>query len=100
MIKLSPSILAADFTILGEQVAALDALGDAAPYLHIDVMDGIFVPSISFGMPVISSIRKATDKIFDVHLMIMDPERYIAEFRESGPTSSPFTSRPATRPAP
>ncbi|MDR2547414.1 MAG: ribulose-phosphate 3-epimerase [Lachnospiraceae bacterium] len=82
MIKLSPSILAADFTILGEQLAELEKT--AVSYLHIDVMDGIFVPSISFGMPLIKSIRKATDKVFDVHLMIMDPERYIDEFKECG----------------
>jgi ribulose-phosphate 3-epimerase len=84
MIKLSPSILAADFTILGQQIDELNELGEAAPYLHIDVMDGIFVPSISFGMPVIESLRKATEKVFDVHLMIMDPERYIEEFRACG----------------
>ena len=84
MIKLSPSILAADFSILGEQIKELDAMGDDVPYIHIDVMDGIFVPSISFGMPVIESIRRKTEKIFDVHLMIMDPGRYISEFRKSG----------------
>lgn len=84
MIKLSPSILAADFTILGRQLNDLDTIENTAPYIHIDVMDGIFVPSISFGMPVIESIRKASDKIFDVHLMIMDPERYISEFKDCG----------------
>ena len=84
MIKLSPSILAADFKILGQQLKLLDQMENAPPYFHIDVMDGIFVPSISFGMPVIQSIRSATNKIFDVHLMIMDPGRYIKEFRESG----------------
>ena len=84
MIKLSPSILAADFSILGDQIKQLDIMGHEAPYIHIDVMDGIFVPSISFGMPVIESIRKITDKIFDVHLMIMDPGRYISAFRNSG----------------
>ena len=84
MIKLSPSILAADFSILGQQIKTLDVMGNAVPYLHIDVMDGIFVPSISFGMPVIESIRKITDKIFDVHLMIMDPGRYVPAFRNSG----------------
>ena len=79
---LSPSILAADYGKLAEEIQIIDEAG--AQYIHIDVMDGAFVPSISIGMPVLKSIRQYTDKIMDVHLMIEDPDRYIADFAEAG----------------
>ena len=82
MARLAPSILSADFANLGEDIKAVDLAG--ADIIHVDVMDGLFVPSISFGMPVIKSIRKVTEKPFDVHLMINEPIRYIDDFIEAG----------------
>lgn len=79
---LAPSILAADFTKLGEKMKETEREG--AQYIHFDVMDGKFVPSISFGMPVLASIRNAVDQIFDVHLMIEEPIRYVEEFQKAG----------------
>lgn len=82
MIKIAPSILSADFSRLGEHIKALDAFG--ADMIHIDVMDGMFVPNISFGIPIIKSIRKITKLPFDVHLMIEDPSRYVEDFVKAG----------------
>lgn len=82
MIKIAPSILSADFSKLGEEIINLHNAG--ADFIHIDVMDGEFVPNITFGMPVIKAIRNKTDKVFDVHLMINNPQRYIDEFILAG----------------
>lgn len=82
MIKIAPSILSADFSKLGEDIEKLHNAG--ADFIHIDVMDGRFVPNISFGMPIIKAIRNRTDKVFDVHLMIEEPSKYIDDFIEAG----------------
>lgn len=80
--KLSPSILAADVSRLGEELAAVSQAG--ADYIHIDIMDGMFVQNISFGVPVVEGIRKCVDTFFDVHLMVHEPIRYIRDFAEAG----------------
>jgi len=82
MIKLAPSILSADFARLGEQIDELARAG--ADYVHVDVMDGHFVPNITIGAPVVASIRRATTLPLDVHLMIERPERYISQFAQAG----------------
>jgi len=82
MIKIAPSILSADFANLERDVKAVEAAG--ADYIHFDVMDGVFVPNISFGLPVLSSLRKVTDLVLDVHLMIDQPERFVEEFVRAG----------------
>lgn len=79
---LAPSILSADFKVLGDQIRQTEEAG--AGYIHFDVMDGIFVPSISFGMPVLSSIRGLTGQVMDVHLMVTEPVRFVKQFAECG----------------
>ena len=82
MIKISPSILSANFSKLGEDIVSLEKYG--VDMIHIDVMDGMFVPNISFGVPIIKSIRGLTKLAFDVHLMIEEPSRYIKDFVDAG----------------
>lgn len=82
MAKLAPSILSSDFSKLGSEIELLDK--SEAEYIHIDVMDGRFVPNITFGAPVVKAVRKYTDKVFDVHLMISNPENYVEDFVKAG----------------
>ena len=82
MIKIAPSILSSDFSKLGEEIELLDKGG--ADYIHIDVMDGAFVPNITLGAPIVKAIRNRTDKVFDVHLMVESPSRYIDDFVDAG----------------
>lgn len=81
-IKLSPSMLSIDFGKVAEQLKLIENAG--TPYIHLDVMDGVFVPNISFGIPVIKSVRKHSNMIFDAHLMIVEPEKYIEDFHKAG----------------
>ena len=96
MIRISPSVLASDFSRLGEEAARMASCG--AEMLHLDVMDGMFVPNISFGAPVIRAIRKCSAALFDVHLMIEDPIRYIGDFADAGAGSISFHVEAANDP--
>lgn len=89
-------MLSADFGHLERDTQMIDR--SAAEWVHIDVMDGVFVPNISFGFPVMKAIRKATSKLLDVHLMIVEPEKYVTRFAEAAPESSPSTTRPRSTP--
>ena len=82
MIKVSPSMPACDFTKYGAEIEKITKAG--AEYVHLDVMDGVFVPNISFGIPLVEAARKVTDAVLDVHLMIVEPEKYIEQFAKSG----------------
>ena len=96
MIRISPSVLASDFSRLGEEAARMASCG--AELLHLDVMDGMFVPNISFGPPVIKAIRKCSQALFDVHLMIEDPIRYVGAFVDAGADSITFHVEAANDP--
>ena len=96
MYILAPSILAADFGNLRKEIQTVSEAG--AQYIHIDVMDGMFVPSISFGMPVIQSVRSCTDKVFDVHMMVEEPGRYAADLKAAGSPLCTPGSLPSLRP--
>ena len=93
MIEIVPSILSADFARLAEEIASVERGG--ASMLHLDVMDGHFVPNLTIGPPVVESVRKVTRLHLDVHLMIENPGRYTGDFVRLGPIRSPCTTKPA-----
>ncbi len=82
MIKIAPSVLSADFSKLGEELAAIEKTGNE--FIHLDVMDGVFVPNITFGAPIIKALRKNSKLIFDTHLMIINPDKYVEDFAKAG----------------
>ena len=91
-VRIAPSLLSADFSRLADEVAMCEAGG--ADWLHVDVMDGVFVPNLTFGSKVIATVRKLTKLPLDVHLMVVEPEKYFDDFVKAGATGLPFTSRP------